>query len=254
MGRTAKGTAKKTAKKTASGSKKTTSGASKRLAKKKAARPKSDSGPGDLTKRAQLIVKALAKEYPDSKCALDYRNAYELLMATILSAQCTDVRVNKVTPVLFEKYPTPADLAEAETGELETIIKSTGFFRQKAKSLVACCQDIVERFGGVLPQTMDELTTLAGVGRKTANVILGNVFEIPGVVVDTHVKRLSNRLGLTQQSDPNKIEKDLMELIPEKEWTLFSLRLIDHGRQVCDARKPQCLECMLRKDCPFPEK
>ncbi len=253
MGRTAKSTAKTTAKKSTSSSKKAASSRSQKTVVPKAAKQQRDTGTGELKKRAQRIVKVLAKEYPDSKCALDYRNAYELLMATILSAQCTDVRVNMVTPVLFEKYPTPGDLADAEMGELESIIKSTGFFRQKAKSLVACCQDIVERFGGELPKTMDELSTLAGVGRKTANVILGNVFGVPGIVVDTHVKRLSNRLGLTQQSDPNKIEKDLMEMIPEKEWTLFSLRLIDHGRKVCDARKPQCIECALRKDCPFPE-
>lgn len=207
---------------------------------------------GELKKRAQRIVKALAKAYPDARCALHFKNAYELLIATILSAQCTDARVNMVTPALFNQFPDAASMAEAEPAQLETLVQSTGFFRQKAKSILACSQDIVERFAGQVPKIMDELTQLPGVGRKTANVILGNCFDVPAIMVDTHCKRLSNRLELTQQSDPDKIEYELMALIPEKDRTLFSHRIILHGRQVCHARKPNCEECVLRPDCPFP--
>ena len=205
----------------------------------------------ELKRQAQRIVKALAKEYPDAKCALDFRSPYELLIATILSAQCTDARVNMVTPDLFAAYPSTREMAEAKPEELEERIRSTGFFRQKAKSVLGCCQEIVERFGGEVPATMEDLTTLPGVGRKTANVVLGNCFGMPSITVDTHFRRLMTRLELTTQSNPDKIELEVMELVPAKERTLFSHRIIRHGRVVCHSRKPNCAECVLRKDCPF---
>ncbi|MFO0968053.1 MAG: endonuclease III [Gemmataceae bacterium] len=204
----------------------------------------------DLKKRARDIVRRLAREYPDAHCALVHENPLQLLIATILSAQCTDVRVNLVTPALFARFPTARDYADADTAELERMIQSTGFFRNKAKNIKACCRDIVEKHGGAVPATMEELAALAGVGRKTANVVLGNAFGVPGITVDTHVRRLSQRLGLTQQDDPEKIERDLMELIPAKEWTMFSHRLIFHGRRVCIARKPLCESCALNGVCP----
>jgi endonuclease-3 len=201
--------------------------------------------------RTLNIIETLKRTYPDAHCALDHRNAYELLVATILSAQCTDARVNMVTPGLFKKYPTPKDMAAAVPAELEKVIQSTGFFRMKAKSLLESAADIVQKHGGNVPQTMDELTALQGVGRKTANVVLGNAFgQNIGVVVDTHVSRLSNRLGLTAHDDAVKIEQDLMPLVPKEDWTLFSHLLISHGRQICIARKPRCEECPLFKLCP----
>jgi endonuclease-3 len=203
-----------------------------------------------VQQRAKQIAAGLAKLYPDAKCALDHENPLQLLIATILSAQCTDVRVNMVTPALFARYPDAAAFANADVGELETAIQSTGFFRNKAKNIMACCKLIVEKHGGKVPGTMAELVVLPGVGRKTANVILGNAFDTPGVTVDTHVQRLSRRMGLTKEEDPVKIEHDLMELFPEKEWTMFSHRMIFHGRQVCYARRPRCEECTLNKVCP----
>jgi endonuclease-3 len=203
-----------------------------------------------LKKRAERIVRLLAKLYPDAKCALHHDNPLQLLIATILSAQCTDVRVNMVTPALFARYRNVQDFAEAKPGELETAIQSTGFFRNKARSIIACCRQIQEKHAGQVPNTMEDLVQLPGVGRKTANVILGTAFDIPGITVDTHVLRLSHRMGLTKNRDAHKVEQDLMELIPKKEWTMFSHRMIFHGRQVCFARKPNCSECILAEVCP----
>jgi endonuclease-3 len=193
----------------------------------------------------------LKKAYPDARCALDHRNAFELLCATILSAQCTDVRVNLVTPALFARYRTPFDLAKAEPSEVQEIIKSTGFFRNKTKSLIGMAQALVADHAGEVPRTMEQLRMLPGVGRKTANVILGNAFEInEGVTVDTHVTRLSRLLGLSPEEDPVKIEQDLMRLFPQEDWGLLSHLLIFHGRQVCIARRPRCGDCVLAQVCP----
>lgn len=201
--------------------------------------------------RIRALLTRLQKTYPDARCALNFSNPLELLIATILSAQCTDERVNQVTATLFKKYRTAADYAQAPLDELERDIHSTGFYRNKAKSIKAATQRIVEEFGGQVPCTMDALLTLSGVARKTANVVMGNAFGIPtGVVVDTHVTRLAQRLGLTQQSNPDKIEQELMQLLPQKEWINFSHRLIQHGRQICKARKPLCAACVLADLCP----
>jgi endonuclease-3 len=201
--------------------------------------------------RAKKIISSLQMTYPDAHCELNHSNALELLVATILSAQCTDKRVNVVTAGLFKKYRTAADYARADPAELELDIKTTGFYRNKTKNIQSCCQKLVERHGGVVPQTMEELTHLDGVGRKTANVVLGNAFgRNEGVVVDTHVARLSARLGLTSQNDPEKIEQDLMKLVPRELWTLFSHWLIWHGRRRCSARSPDCPHCEIRKLCP----
>lgn len=197
------------------------------------------------------ILALLKKAYPDARCALDHRNAFELLCATILSAQCTDVRVNLVTPALFARYRTPFDLAKAEPSEVQEIIKSTGFFRNKTKSLIGMAQALVADHAGEVPRTMEQLRMLPGVGRKTANVILGNAFEInEGVTVDTHVTRLSRLLGLSPEEDPVKIEQDLMRLFPQEDWGLLSHLLIFHGRQVCIARRPRCGDCVLAQVCP----
>lgn len=206
--------------------------------------------PEQLRRRARSIVRILAHLYPDARCALDYENPLQLLVATILSAQCTDVRVNMVTPRLFARYKDAKAFATAAQPELEKAIQSTGFFRNKARNIIACCKKMVELHGGQVPGTMEELVTLPGIGRKTANVILGNAFDVPGITVDTHMIRLSRRLGLTTHTDPGKIERDLMSLIPRKEWTMFSHRMIAHGRQVCFARKPNCADCKLNKVCP----
>ncbi len=200
--------------------------------------------------RARRIVKKLAKLYPDAQCALRHDNPLQLLVATILSAQCTDVRVNMVTPALFARFPDAKSFATANVSELEKLIQSTGFFRNKARNIMACCKQIVGHHGGEVPGTMEELVHLPGVGRKTANVVLGNAFGTPGITVDTHVKRLSFRLGLTKHTHPEKIELDLMELVPGKDWTTFSHALILHGRQVCSARKPNCEGCGLNSLCP----
>ncbi len=196
-------------------------------------------------------IARLESEYPDATTALDWENPLELLVATILSAQTTDVRVNAVTPNLFAKYPTAADYAAADPTELEEDIRPTGFFRNKAKSLRGMAGALVEDHGGEVPQTMEELVALPGVGRKTANVVLGNAFGVDeGVVVDTHVRRLSNRLGFTAQNDPEKIERDLMKTVPKGDWTVFSHLLILHGRSVCKARKPACADCVVNDLCP----
>ena len=201
--------------------------------------------------RPSELLSDLKQLYPDAKCALVYRNAFELLCATILSAQCTDARVNMVTPVLFARYPTPFELAQANPAEVEEIIKSTGFFRNKTKSLIGMAQALVADYGGEVPRTMEELRTLPGVGRKTANVVLGNAFDLnEGVTVDTHVGRLSRRLGLSAEEDPVKVERELMRLFPQEEWALLSHLLIFHGRQVCIARRPKCSECVLSRVCP----
>lgn len=201
--------------------------------------------------RTGKILEVLARTYPTPQCALNHRNAYELLIATILSAQCTDARVNLVTPALFAKYPTPKELALSHPKDVEKLIQSAGFYRAKTKSIRASAADIVAKHGGEVPRTMEELTALRGVGRKTANVVLGNAFgQNVGVVVDTHVSRLSLRLKLTKHSDPVKIEQDLMKLVPQEEWTNFPHRLIFHGRQVCMARRPNCPECPLLGLCP----
>jgi endonuclease-3 len=201
--------------------------------------------------RAPDILSRLRELYPDARCALEHGNAYELLCATILSAQCTDARVNMVTPALFARYPTPFELARADPADVEKIIKSTGFFRNKTKSLIGMAQAVVADHGGEVPRTMEELRKLPGVGRKTANVILGNAYGVnEGVTVDTHVTRLSRLLGLTQEEDPVKIEQDLMKLFPQEDWTLLSHLLIFHGRQVCIARRPRCGECVLAELCP----
>lgn len=201
--------------------------------------------------RARTIIARLKREYPDATCALHHHSALELVVATILSAQCTDARVNMVTPHLFAKYRTAGDYAAADPRVLEKEIQSTGFFRNKTKSIIGMAQALVERHGGEVPQTMDELTALPGVGRKTANVILGTWFKKnEGVVVDTHVHRLSRLLGLTRQDDPVKIERDLMEIVPRDDWTWFSHTLIQHGRAVCIARRPRCADCVLNRICP----
>jgi len=203
-------------------------------------------------RRAARIVRRLARAYPSASCALHYETPFQLLVATILSAQCTDAMVNRVTPRLFERWGTPEKLAAAAPAELEAVVRPTGFYRQKTKSIQSSAQDIVTRFAGEVPRTLEELTTLRGVARKTANVVLGNCFDTPGLTVDTHMTRVNQRLRLTQQSDPVKIERDLMQLIPPREWTLYSHRVIQHGREVCDARRPLCEGCALREECPYP--
>ena len=213
-----------------------------------AQRPRRFAAPDPV--RVRAVIEQLRELYPDAKCALDFRSPLELLVATILSAQCTDERVNKVTPALFAAYPDAAALAAADQAALEKAIHSTGFFRNKAKSIREASADIVAKHGGQVPRTLEELTALRGVGRKTANVVLGNAYGIPGVVVDTHVTRLSHRLGLTNETDPVKIEFALMPLVPRELWTLFSHWLILHGRAVCNARKPLCSQCPISPHCP----
>ncbi|MEM9216385.1 MAG: endonuclease III [Cyanobacteria bacterium P01_F01_bin.150] len=200
---------------------------------------------------ATEILMRLKSAYPDATCSLDYDTPMQLLVATILSAQCTDERVNKVTPALFAKYPTAEAMAAADLSDLEDLVRSTGFFRNKSKNILGACRMIMEEFGGEVPQSMPELLKLPGVARKTANVVLAHAFGInAGVTVDTHVKRLTNRLGLTKHQDPKKIEKDLMPLLPQPEWENWSIRLIYHGRAICSARKPECDRCFLSDLCP----
>ena len=205
----------------------------------------------ELRTRARKILSVLKKTHPDARVMLNHRNAYELLVATILAAQCTDEKVNQVTGTLFRKYVKPADLARANLRTLEKEIKSTGFFRQKSKSIQNCSRAIVEEHSGSVPDTMDELVELPGVGRKTANVVLGEYFNTPGIIVDTHLKRVTNRLGLTRNTDPDKIETDLDALIPRKNRTLFSHVVGFHGRRICIARKPKCDECPVSKLCDY---
>ena len=209
----------------------------------------------DRAERVRKILPILKQTYPEAKCSLDYSTPFQLLVATILSAQCTDERVNIVTKDLFRTYRTPKDLARVPQEELEKDIQSTGFFRNKAKSLRGMAAAVVEQHGGEVPQTIDELVNLPGVGRKTANVVLGNAYgQNIGVVVDTHVARLSERLGLTRETDPVKIEQDLIPIVPQEDWTLWSHLLIHHGRAICQARKPRCQECPLLPHCPAGQK
>jgi endonuclease-3 len=205
--------------------------------------------------RVNAILDRLDARYPDATCALHHRSAWELLVATILSAQCTDVRVNMVTPILFDKYPTPEAFAALQPQDIEDDIRSTGFFRNKSKSLVGAARKIISDFGGDVPRTMDELLTIPGVARKTANVVLGSWYKIAdGVVVDTHVHRISRRLELTKNADPVKIEQDLMQVIPRDHWILFSHQIIHHGRAICIARSPKCVECPLENVCHAADK
>ena len=203
-----------------------------------------------LKKRALKVVQLLQRYYPDAKCSLNFSNPVQLLVATILSAQCTDERVNKVTPELFKKCPTANDLANIPVVELEALIRSTGFYKNKAKNISACAKQLVSQYGGRVPETMDQLHALPGVGRKTANVVLGNAFGIPGMVVDTHVTRLSNRLGFVKTENAVLIEQELEPLVPKEHWTHFSHWLIYHGRAVCKARSPECEKCFLSELCP----
>ena len=201
-------------------------------------------------RRVGKLIACLKKKYPDARCSLNFKTPLELLIATVLSAQCTDVRVNIVTKDLFRKYRKAKDYARAKSENLENDIRSTGFYKNKTKSIINCCKKISHNHGGIVPATLDELVKLDGIGRKTANVILGNAFGIPGITVDTHVKRVSYRLALTENQDPVKIEYDLMELVSEKERTHFSHLIIFHGRNTCSARKPLCAECVIESYCP----
>jgi endonuclease III len=216
--------------------------------------PRTPTSRADLLKRAQSITRTLQAAMPEAKVELSHRSPWELLVATILSAQCTDQRVNQVTPVLFKRYKTPSELAKARPAELEQIIRSTGFFKSKAKNLVACAHAITTQFGERVPDRMEDLVSLPGVGRKTANVLLGQAFGQPAIVVDTHVKRVSNRLRLTTSDDPDQIEQDLQQLLPASQWTGVSQRLLLHGRYICLARKPLCGRCPIYDDCDAKEK
>jgi endonuclease III len=215
----------------------------------------SAAGRGTDPARVRAILKRLNEDYPDATCALTHENPFQLLIATILSAQCTDAVVNIVTKMLFAKYPTPKDLAHANPAEVEQEIRPTGFFRNKTKSIIGASKRLIEEFGGEVPRTMEQLLTIPGAARKTANVVLGCAFGIAsGIVVDTHVQRISNRLDLTKNKDPKKIERDLMQIIPQDRWILFSHQLIWHGRRVCQARKPKCLDCNLERICYSKDK
>ncbi|GAB4138677.1 MAG: endonuclease III [Planctomycetaceae bacterium] len=221
------------------------------MPRKKSASKDSGNTNAERKKQAGKVVRGLAKHYPDAECALHHNSPYELLVATILSAQCTDERVNKTTPALFKKYPDFASLAKATQPAVEKLVKSTGFFRAKATNLRAMAKAVVNEHNGELPVDLEALVKLPGVGRKTANVVLGTAFGIPtGVVVDTHVKRISNLLGLTTSKNPDIIERDLMGLLPKKEWIDYSHRMIHHGRQICIARRPKCTECPFLNFCP----
>jgi endonuclease-3 len=204
--------------------------------------------------RIEEIVTILRRTYPSSQTALKHENALQILVATILSAQCTDEKVNQITPSLFQKYPTPSDFASADKDELEAEIRPTGFFRNKAKSIINACKKIVEDFGGNVPDNMEELITLPGVARKTANIVLSSAFKkAEGIAVDTHVKRLSQRLGLSKEKDPDKIERDLMKIVPQEDWLDFNYMIVNHGRKICPARKPLCPQCGLKHLCPSAE-
>ncbi len=200
--------------------------------------------------RAKVIYRQLSKSYPNVRCELDYKNAYQLLVATVLSAQCTDKRVNQTTPALFKKYPNPQNMAKADLRDIQNLVKSTGFFRAKAKNIKGLSKKIMEEFDGKVPSNLEALITLPGVGRKTANVVLGHAFGIPGITVDTHFGRLSRRFGWSKQNNPVKVEFEVGKLIPQKEWTNLSQRMIWHGRRVCHSRKPACGDCALAKLCP----
>ena len=219
-------------------------------AKRKTA-PSSTAGAGEKKAQAARVVRRLKADYPGATCALENETPFELLVATILSAQCTDERVNMVTPEVFRRWPTAAEMARAPIKQLEKVIQSTGFFRNKAKSIKAASQALMEQHNGEVPRDMDELVALPGVGRKTANVVLGTAYGMAtGIVVDTHVTRVSRRLGLTKHTDPVKIEQDLMRIVPQSEWVDFAHRMIHHGRQICTARKPKCPQCSMNSFCP----
>jgi endonuclease-3 len=220
----------------------------------KAAKKESGEEPTN-PQRVEAILQRLAKHYPNAVCALHHRNAWELMVATILSAQCTDVRVNLVTPALFQRFPTPQAMAKASQAEVEELVRTTGFFRNKAKNIVGAAQKLIAEFGGEVPRTMEELLTIPGVARKTANVVSGSWYKIPlGVVVDTHVMRITQRLELTKSTTPEKIEQDLMRLIPQTSWIDFSHRIIHFGREICIARKPRCADCFLEDVCNSKDK
>ena len=205
--------------------------------------------------RVKKVLQLLDEHYgTDDICYLEYENAWQLLIATILSAQCTDARVNIVTRDLFQKYRSVEDFAKADQKELEQDIHATGFYHNKAKNIISCCQDLMSRFGGQVPETLEELTSLAGVGRKTANVIRGNIYHEPSIVVDTHVKRISARLGFTEETDPAKVEQDLMRVLPKDHWILYNMQIITLGRQLCKALNPKCGECFLTEVCPCYQK
>jgi endonuclease-3 len=221
----------------------------KGVTKKTRKRPDNYRGMTQQT-RAARIIDALAGEYPDAHCQLNFSSPFELLIATILAAQCTDAMVNRVTPDLFRRYPTPQDFVDAPPEDIEQAIFKTGFYRNKTRSIQKCCRTLVENHAGEVPSTMEELVALGGVGRKTANCVLGNAFGVPGLVVDTHVKRITYRMGLTAETDPDKIERDLNDIIEESAWTRFSHYVTDHGRAVCTARAPQCDECVIQDLCP----
>ena len=206
--------------------------------------------PRSAASRATVVAARLVEEFPEARCELDHRNPFELLAATILSAQCTDARVNMVTPGLFKEFPTPEALAVADISRVEELVRSTGFYASKAKNLIGMARALVERFDGEVPRDLDDLVTLPGVGRKTGNVVRSVAFQLPGLPVDTHVGRLSRRLGLTKEEDPVKVELELNKFLPPDEWGAFSLRLILHGRRTCDARKPKCRDCVLVDICP----
>ena len=206
--------------------------------------------PRSAASRAKVVAARLVEEFPEARCELDHRNPFELLAATILSAQCTDARVNMVTPGLFKEFPTPEALAVADISRVEELVRSTGFYASKAKNLIGMARALVERFDGEVPRDLDDLVTLPGVGRKTGNVVRSVAFQLPGLPVDTHVGRLSRRLGLTKEEDPVKVELELNKFLPPDEWGAFSLRLILHGRRTCDARKPKCRDCVLVDICP----
>ena len=208
-----------------------------------------------MKKNTKAILDLLDEKYgTDFRCSLDHENAWQLLIATILSAQCTDARVNIVTADLFRKYPSVEAFAQADLKELEKDIHSTGFYHNKAKNIIACCKDLVEKFGGEVPRSLEDLTSLAGVGRKTANVIRGNIYHDPSIVVDTHVKRISRRLGLTKEEDPVKVEYDLMKALPKDHWILYNIQIITLGRSICTARNPKCSECFLSDLCKAEDK
>ncbi len=220
----------------------------------KAAKKESGEEPTN-PQRVEAILQRLAKHYPNAVCALHHRNAWELMVATILSAQCTDVRVNLVTPALFQRFPTPQAMAKASQAEVEELVRTTGFFRNKAKNIVGAAQKLIAEFGGEVPRTMEELLTIPGVARKTANVVSGSWYKIPlGVVVDTHVMRITQRLELTKSTTPEKIEQDMMRLIPQASWIDFSHRVIHFGREICIARKPRCADCFLEDVCNSKDK
>ena len=203
--------------------------------------------------RTLVIIDRLKKEYPDAGCTLDYNQAWKLLVSVRLAAQCTDARVNIVTADLFKKYPTIKDFAAADLKELEQDIRSIGFYHMKAKNIIQCAKRLVEEYGGIVPEKLEDLLTLAGVGRKTANVIRGNIYHVPSIVVDTHVKRISRKLGLTKETEPEKIESDLMKILPEDHWILWNIHIITLGRTICTARKPDCGNCFLKQWCPACE-